>query len=126
VEQPGGASCRDALFQTAVPININGGLKAIQLDASSVAFQPAEDLRTRCPGPDSSDILGSRWLVAGSIPYRALGSKTLAISLVNPGAFRSDDYSGSWSGSLVLRLALKRATGGTSLTRTYVCGDTPC
>lgn len=130
IEQEGSLPCEDRAAQPGIPVLVDPGRSAFGIAVTGGYYDegtPEDLLRTRCPGPDTADILGLRSLGSGSIPYAALGSRNLMVQLIKPHSFVSDDYSGGWDGSLLLRLKLKRETGGTSEKRhVYVCGDAPC
>jgi hypothetical protein len=75
------------------------------------SFDP---LRTRCPGPSSTDVLGSSAMATATVPGRAPGAGQMTLTFRHPGAFTSSGYSGMRGGAATISLVLVRAGGGTN------------
>lgn len=102
-------------FDERSPGKLTAGLVA---PASFPEFGASDTLRTHCPGPASTDILGPSGgpggdMAVGVIPLRQLLNRRLSLSLTNSGSFRSAGYSGSRRGSIMLSLSLLSARAGT-------------
>src|SRR5256885_3105633 len=67
---------------------------------------PSDTLRTRCPGPAQSDVLGGASLAHGSIALDELGAGTLQVTAASTRAFSRNGYAGSRRGQLRLDLEL--------------------
>jgi hypothetical protein len=110
LSSPGG-SCADALFTEPPVIDSRGAAGGLVLllrsdDLSSLA----DTLRTRCPGPSQSDVLGGASLAYGTIPTAELGAGTLRVKAASKRAFARNGYAGSRSGELLLDLELVKST----------------
>ena len=65
-----------------------------------------DSVRTRCPGPSQSDVLGAGALAHGTIPLTQLGAPTLQWTAASTRAFSRNGYAGSRQGQLQLDLQL--------------------
>jgi hypothetical protein len=105
-----GRSCADSLF-TEPPVvdsrRAAGGL--VLLLRSDDLSSLADALRTRCPGPSQSDVLGGASLAHGLIPAAELGAGTLRVKAASRRAFASNGYAGSRSGEFLLDLELVKS-----------------
>ncbi|MGH2873168.1 MAG: hypothetical protein ACRDL5_11995 [Solirubrobacteraceae bacterium] len=91
-------------------------LRIAPRDGLGLLFEPADPLRTRCPGPSAQDALGLFGeLARGRIAARRLGSRTLTITLANDGPLSGSAYFGRRGGALRLTLLLVREQGGTQV-----------
>ena len=72
-------------------------------------------LRTHCPGPTDTDVIGTPGgaLASGAVSLADLLRRQTVVSLTNPGGFSGIGYVGSRGGALGLSLALERIHAGT-------------
>jgi hypothetical protein len=134
IDFPAFASARAELTESLKRSNGSACAEALQLSGLEVAFGPAtgpptihtlpisllnesgpgvDVLRTHCPGPAETDVLGaSSTLAARSLTSRELLAHTQEISLTRPGGFSGLGYSGERSGAVKLRLALTQVVAG--------------
>lgn len=111
-----GGSCVDARAAGVAPLDPQASGRKLVLLLGVAADQGGIDLlRSRCPGPLATDVVGAKPLAHGSIDLRQLGSRRLVVTLRNPGAFRSSGYAGSRGGSLTVVLRLVRIRAHTLL-----------
>jgi hypothetical protein len=61
-------------------------------------------MRTRCPGPGLSDVVGQRPILAGTIPMSSIGSDQLQPTLTATGSFDTGAWTGSRGGSMNVTL----------------------
>ncbi len=118
--RPGATPCRDAVpdssgFQEA-PARAAYRL-ILDQGGSFPGFLGPDQLRSRCPGPGSAEILGTRSLASAVVGVDDLGASQLTIVLNAAGAFRGSAYAGTRTGSITLALARSRVFGGTRRVR---------
>lgn len=116
-----GLRCQDsatggrALVQF-IPLGARRGVSATLIEPSgSVA------LRTHCPGPTDTDVIGNVFgeldviggLATGAVSPADLLRRQTVVSLTNPGGFSGVGYVGSRGGALGLSLALEQIHAGT-------------
>jgi hypothetical protein len=71
-------------------------------------------LRTHCPGPTDTDLVGPNGnLASGSIPPAELLAKHLTLTLTEPSGFSGLGYTGTRNGSIQLDLTLTKVTAAT-------------
>ena len=78
-------------------------------------------LRTHCPGPTDTDVIGNvlgeldviGGLATGAVSPADLLRRQTVVSLTNPGGFSGVGYVGSRGGALGLSLALEQIHAGT-------------
>jgi hypothetical protein len=122
---PSGTTCTDANTQMASLIDFPGPSEGLTLVPGNPRTGPGvvDPLRTRCPGPSGTDVLGiaqlATPLATGAVPTTAIGAHTMTVPLASHATFLSDDYAGARAGSLVLSLVAVRASGGTSSVPAY-------
>jgi hypothetical protein len=105
-----GAACTDSMFTKPPFIDARStGRSVVLLLRSSEPGPPGDTLRTRCPGPSQSDVLGRASLAHGRIPLAGLGGKGLDVSVGSGRTFSRNGYAGSRQGALALRLELVRS-----------------
>jgi hypothetical protein len=112
-----GDTCRDTVDGLEADLSAGVGRRAdrrIELtltrDRGGFIGGGLDVLRTRCPGPSRSDIFGESSLGVGRIPYAALGTPALRVTLQRTGGFLSSAYVGSRRGGVTVDLRLLRAT----------------
>ncbi len=113
---PDGSTCADTVTAAEAPIQsgVKGHADLFKLAAGSEDFFPGADpLRSRCPGPSSSELVGDGALATGSVPFRDFGAIRLTLRLSASGSFRAPEYQGARLGAIVLTLARARVNGGT-------------
>jgi hypothetical protein len=105
------ASCSDSLFAEPPVVDSRG------TDAALVLLLRSDDLgslgdtvRTRCPGPSQSDVLGGGSLAHGSIPFEQLGARALQVTAASTRAFARNGYSGARRGQVRLDLELVKSS----------------
>ena len=111
---PGGPTCQDTTATPAaeqfgpLALNVNGGRHGATVTLQQVQ---GDALRTHCPGPGSSQILGGYQsvLVRGRITPRALLSRRSTLELTGSHTFSGQGYSGRQSGDLRLGLRLLKS-----------------
>lgn len=128
VSGPGTATCAD----TQTGLFAGGASRARGRTGDQLTIVPSGDifgnggpdvLRTHCPGPSTSEVLGGApGLVQGTIPTRRLGARRLTVTLTGTGAFTRDGYAGARQGSVTLDLVRVRAAGGTSRSQWWFPG----
>jgi len=117
---PGAPPCRDTVSDS-VGLDEAPSRAAYRLILNQSGSFPgslgADQLRTRCPGPGSSQILGTRPLASAVVAVRGIGASRLTIVLSAAGSFRGRTYAGTRTGSITLALARARVFGGTRRVR---------
>jgi hypothetical protein len=105
VTRSGDATCTDSVTPPFAPFDVAPAGHVLQLRLAKPSGElSADELRTRCPGPNQADALARGPLAAGQIGLRSLGSRRLTVRLSRPGTFASSAYAGARSGVLTLRL----------------------
>lgn len=104
------ASCSDSLFAEPPVVDSRSTRKGLVLllrpdDLGS----PSDTLRTRCPGPSQSDVLGDGSLAHGSIAFGSLGERALHVAAGAARTFARNGYAGSRRGRLELELELVKS-----------------
>lgn len=122
LQSPGTTPCQDSV-PTTVPLTsqIAHGQDRLRL-AQGFAFAfPGfgGPLRTHCPGPLGSDLVGTGSLASGDLAITRLGDRRLTVTLAAGGAFAGGGYQGTRSGRLVLSLVRVGASGGTRRVRRF-------
>jgi hypothetical protein len=106
VTRPDGAACHDTA-PIAAP-GLAGSLEArrfpLVLGGEDVYPAAPDLLRTGCPGPTQSDILGSGPLATASLPASVLARRLVAVRLRAGATFRGAGYAGTWRGGVSLGL----------------------
>jgi hypothetical protein len=80
-------------------------------------FGGADALRTWCPGPESTTIVGQGAIASGAFKVASLGAPRIEVRLTNAGRFVGPGYHGTRTGSVVLMLVRTRVMGGTRRAR---------
>ena len=114
---PDGSPCQDTsairrapLFFSAGPARRGPGLSVVLNDPMDLGM-----LRTHCPGPTDTDVLGTNpVLAARSIGVAHLLDRRSVISLSRPGSFAGTGYVGTRAGALGFSLTLERVQAGTT------------
>jgi hypothetical protein len=104
--RPDGVACHDSqtvLAPALVTDYADGALK-VALGGQSDYYPFDEILRTGCPGPVESDVLGRDAVASGAIPGRALGRRRLEVTMTGAGPFRGVGYSGAHRSRFTLSL----------------------
>jgi hypothetical protein len=110
VTSPSG-TCSDSLFTEPPVVDSRDSQRGLVLLLRSDELGSlADTVRTRCPGPSQSDVLGAGSLAHGSIPFAALGAPALEVTAASTRAFAGNGYAGSRRGQLRLELQLVRRT----------------
>jgi hypothetical protein len=110
VTSPGG-SCSDSLFTEPPDVDSRGNETGLVLLLRSDDFGSlADTVRTRCPGPSQSDVLGAGSLAHGSIPLADLGAPALDVTAGSTRVFTKNGYAGSRRGQLQLELQLVKSS----------------
>ena len=106
----GSPPCRDAtpITRGRLALSPKGGRMRAEW-ADEFGFPGVADpLRTRCPGPLSTDLDRSGTLASGSSPLRTFGRRRVVVRLDEGHHFSRDGYAGSSAPSL--RLVLRRTS----------------
>ena len=82
LSRSGGTVCSDnvRLGDLSLTLSRRGRQVEAAVNSPDQAGGP-DPLRTRCPGPATSDVVGSQGLATGTLPLSAFGSHTVAIHL---------------------------------------------
>ena len=121
----GGLSCSDRLARppTGLSSSATRLVDHLKLDPSSSSGSlfgtGVEPLRTRCPGPGSSDIIRGGALATASVAADQIGAPRLTVSLGASGEFTGSSYQGTRSGSIVITLVRVRVIGRTRKVRIF-------
>jgi hypothetical protein len=111
----GAVTCQSSRSET-MPLLFGAPRGGVSLQAQSLGlFAGSGDiLRSYCPGPEDSDLIGqTENLASGGIVSGRPGAPTLQLRLTRGRAFSGGEYSGRWGGALSLgltRRALKVST----------------
>ena len=122
-----GLSCSDRLAQQPTGLSSAATSLADRLTLDPGSFSGSlfgmsvDLLRTRCPGPGTSDILDGAALATASVAAHDIGAPRLTIALNASGRFTGSAYQGARSGSIVLTLVRVRVLGRTR--RARIIGD---
>jgi hypothetical protein len=102
-----GAGCVDSLFTEPPVVDARStDDRLVLLLRSDDLGSPSDTLRTRCPGPSQSDVLGGASLAHGSIAFAGLGANTVQVAATSMRAFSRNGYAGSRRGQLRIDLEL--------------------
>jgi len=115
VDWSAGSACTDRLRQlNALFVNADESQHHSNVVFSVATDQIEDPFRTACPGPGTTDVLGSSSALGQEVlPVRALGRKSLRIVLAAGGRFVAGSYAGSRGGGMTLGLKLVRLRAGT-------------
>lgn len=80
---------------------------------TDLLYAGEDPMRTRCPGPAGSDIVGSGSLASARLPLDELGSPTITLELTAGGGFSGEGYVGTRDGSMTLTFGRAAESGGT-------------
>ena len=111
-----GSRCQDESSSRQSPLLVFPGSTRSGGGVSLVLYYPihAGVLRTHCPGPSDTDVLGSGpELALTSIRVAQLLDPHSVVSLSRPGSFAGAGYVGTRSGALGFSLTLERVRAGT-------------
>ena len=117
---PVGSACTDRLRQfNALDVNTEASRHHGKV-LFSLETQTEDPFRTACPGPATTDVLGSSdTLARASLPLTQLGRSSLRIALSGRGRFVAGSYAGSHSGGVTLGLRLIRVQAGTKIENVF-------
>jgi hypothetical protein len=106
VVRPEGVACHDS--QTVLAPDLvtdydDGGLR-VALGGEGEFHPFGEILRTGCPGPGQSDVLGRHPIAAGHIAGAAIGRKRIQVTMTGGGRFKGVGYSGTRRSRFTLSL----------------------
>lgn len=102
------ATCTDAAEGPLPGFSARGG-RTVRFAIDSSSYGGIGDLvRTRCPGPSVSDVLGGGALLAGSLPAASLAGASTTVVLGAAGGFSAEGWSGERSGQLTVGLERTR------------------
>lgn len=118
---PGRVSCDSQFHErvSALCSTIVGSGDRFALVTSPDGFPSIEYLRSYCPGPTTSDIVGSGSLATGALPLAALGDRHLTLTLSGSGAFHAIGYQGIRRGTLSFVLVRSRVIARTRRVRVF-------
>ena len=126
--QPGGLPCAAASSASLIGAPVarprRGGAELVLPDPQDefgFGGGSPDPFRTYCPGPATQDILGPNGgaLATATVTAGQLGGPRLSITFRSHGVFHSPVYTGRRSGTVTLKLALVRGTGGTRRTHLF-------
>jgi hypothetical protein len=104
------SSCSDSLFAEPPIVDSRSSRKGLVLLLRSDDLgSPSDTLRTRCPGPSQSDVLGDSSLAHGAIPFGALGAPRIHVTAGADRMFAKNGYTGARHGRLELDLELVKS-----------------
>jgi hypothetical protein len=87
---------------------------SLQVESASTGIGP-DPLRTRCPGPSTTDVLGSSSarVASGAFSPSEIGARQLSLTVSASGSFTGLSWSGSRSGTITLTMTRVRLHAGT-------------
>lgn len=109
-----GSSCRDSVPATRLQLLVGAlapspSRSRVPVGLNSGLGQNGEVLRTHCPGPGDTDLIGQNGILAsGSVPAGELLHRRFTVTLAAPSDFMGLGYTGSRSGSIQLELTLTK------------------
>ena len=113
-----GFRCQDSTTSSQAALIFGGfpggsprtGLPMLLIDPSEAGL-----LRTHCPGPADSDLIGQGAVMVarGSFGLAQLLRRQSVVALTNPGAFSGLGYVGSRGGAIELSMSLEQVSAGT-------------
>jgi hypothetical protein len=105
-----GVVCSDSLFAEPPIVDSRSSRDGLDLLLRSDDLgSPSDTLRTRCPGPSQSDVLGDGSLAHAHVPFEALGTPTLQVNAGSDRTFAKNGYSGARHGQIQLDLELVKS-----------------
>ena len=110
----GAPDCVDSVFAEPPSLDFGDARNgvSVSLGPSSLG-RDADTIRTRCPGPTHEIALGEdddeHPLAQGTIPFAALGDKTLSVSMGSGLRFSGGGYTGARRGAVTLDMRLLRS-----------------
>ena len=106
VVRPDGIACHDSQTVLAPDLvtNYDDGAMKFALGGEGEYYPSHDVLRTGCPGPMESDVLGRGAVASGSIPGAAIGRRRLRVAMTGAGRFGGAGYSGSHRSGFTLTL----------------------
>ncbi len=113
--QADGTTCRDSISGGLFAFQATAHRGRNQLTLSSQSGPSGNDpLRTRCPGPPATQVIGGgQEIAAAPLATSALGRAHLTLSLSGNGTFSGLGWAGTRAGRLVLRLTRIRERAAT-------------
>jgi hypothetical protein len=111
---PGAPDCVDSLFTEPPSLDFGDARDGVSvfLGPSNLG-RDADTIRTRCPGPTHEIVLGEdddeHPLAQGTIPFAALGDKTVSVSMGSVLRFSGGGYAGARRGAVTLDMRLRRS-----------------
>jgi hypothetical protein len=107
VTRPGAITCRDSHSAAAPGFAFSFDRERIFLafGGEEASLEAGDLVRTGCPGPPASGVLGRGSIATASLPVTAVRRRRLSLSLRGAGRFRDPAYAGTHRGrfGLVLR-----------------------
>jgi hypothetical protein len=109
-----GSSCRDSVPTPQLQLVVGAPAPSpsrsrVPVGLNSDLGPNGEVLRTHCPGPADSDLIGQNGiLAAGSVTAGELLHRRFTVTLTAPSEFMGLGYTGSRSGSIQLELTLTK------------------
>jgi hypothetical protein len=106
VLRPDGVECHDGGTVPAPPLvaDFDGEGLAMQLGTQEDNGAGVDVLRTGCPGPMQSDMLGRAPVASGSLPLSTFARRRLELTMTGGGRFRSVGYAGTHRSRFTLTL----------------------
>lgn len=112
-----GTECTSTVEQSspAFVATVSSGTDAIALvsDGTDGGFDFSDPLRSRCPGPLSSEVAPDEVLASGALALSDVGQPNLTVSISGQRSWTGDGYAGTFGGTLHLTLQRMRESGGT-------------
>jgi hypothetical protein len=103
IRADGSPTCRDAIAADAGELLIQPRGSHVRVSTGSF-YEGSDPLRTRCPGPFSTDLSPSGNIASGSNPLGALRRRRVVLHLDRRRRFSADGYSGVAAPELTLVL----------------------
>ncbi len=112
-----GSSCQAALFNRGAEVIVNPGQFAGRRDVVQVVLNDPNGaglMRTYCPGPSDSDLLGRGSIFASTTLGREQLLRPRSVFVLSrPGSFAGPGYQGTLGGALQFSLTLEHVRAGT-------------
>jgi hypothetical protein len=103
----GTAGCRDTAPGPAIGIELVPGRGSVRLEPSAYAREP-DSMRSRCPGPTHTDVLGDKASAGGMVAPGELLRPRVTLRLTGGGTFAGKGYGGRHATTIVAELRRTR------------------
>jgi hypothetical protein len=111
VVRPDGSACHDSrtVLAPVLATDYDDAALKVGLSGPGDYYSSDEILRTGCPGPVESDVLGRKAVASGQVPGAAIGRRRLAVTMTGAGRFRGVGYAGAHRSRFTISLRRESA-----------------